>query len=74
MAFHKSNLGRFSAEVEQYADLDGYVPEAGDHWCQMSTDGATAWDDDLWQEHVEAAVRATQRAEQQIAEWRQMNP
>jgi len=71
--YHKTHLGSFSGEVEQYADLDGYVPEAGDHWSKMTWDAQTQWDADSWQEHIEAAVRATERAESGVAEWQKAN-
>ena len=71
--FHKTNLGSFAAHVDQYADIDGYVPQAGDHWSKMNWDALIDWDADKWQEYVEDAVRATERAEQAVAEWQEQN-
>ncbi len=73
MPFHKTNLGAFASYVDQYADIDGYVPVAGDHHSKMNYDAMTEWTADSWQEHVEAAVRATVQAEQAVAEWRKEN-
>jgi len=67
--YHKTNFGRYASLVAPYADLRGYVPEAGDHWLVMVWDAAIDWDADTWREHVESAVRATNRAEQAIADW-----
>ncbi len=67
--YHKTNLGRFASYVDQYADINGYVPQAGDHHSKMNYDAMTEWDADSWQEHVEAAVRATEKANQAAAEW-----
>ncbi len=67
--YHKTNFGRFANHVERYADLNGYVPEAGDHWSKMEFDAATVFDADSWQEHVEAAVEAAVRAEQDVQAW-----
>lgn len=69
--FHKNNLGECASYVDQFADIQGYVPEAGDCWSGMEWDAATEWDDDAWQEHVEGAVRATERAEEVISGWQE---
>lgn len=66
--YHQNVFGKFADHVTQYADINGYVPEAGDHWSRMTWDAQTEWDADTWQEHVEAAVRATKCAEQAVAE------
>lgn len=71
--FHLTNLGKFAGELKQYADLNGYVPEAGDDHSAMEWDAATKWEADAWREHVAAAVLATEQAEQDVAEWRTAN-
>lgn len=71
MSFHFSNFGAFANELQAYADLDGFVPEAGDDWAELRWDAAIEWDDDAWQEHVCGAVRATVRAEKSLDAWRE---
>lgn len=71
--YHRTNLGAFDGDAKKYADLRGYVPEAGDHWSKMQWDAQTEWDADSWQEHVEGAVRATEQAEKAVAEWQRQN-
>ncbi len=66
---HKSNLGGYGDDAEQYADIDGYIPQAGDKHENMNWDAMTVWDDDSWAEHVSAAVAATAAAEEAIADW-----
>jgi hypothetical protein len=71
MSFHFSNLGMFSGELQAFADLDGYIPEAGDEWFDFQWPAGTCWDKDTWQEYVCGAVRATVRAEKSLAAWRE---
>ena len=71
MSFRFSNFGQFANELQAYADLDGFVPEAGDDWAELRWDAAIDWNDDTWQEHVCGAVRATVRAEKSLAAWRE---
>lgn len=69
MAYHVSNLGAYGTEAAQYADLNGYVPEAGDDWRDLQWDAAIEWSDEAWAEHVAGAVAATERAERDLAQW-----
>jgi hypothetical protein len=65
--YHKSNLGQFASVVERYADVDGYVPDAGDDWRAMRYDGE--FTDEGWAEHVAASVMATADANAGVAQW-----
>lgn len=72
MAFHISNLGRAANTVREYADLDGYVPEAGDSWGAFRRDALEeAPGKDVWEEFVAAAVEATAKAAQALENWRE---
>ena len=71
MSFHVTMLGGFAGELQPYTDLDGYVPEAGDEWFSFRWPAGTCWDKDTWQEYVCGAVRATVRAEESLAAWRE---
>jgi len=70
MSYHKNSLGRFAVYVAAFADLDGFVPQAGDHWTAMRWPPEKRWDPDTWQDFVVGALRATTRAEQIMAESR----
>jgi hypothetical protein len=71
--FHITNFGSFSGGLSRYADLNSYIPEAGDDHDAMSWDSQTEWDDDSWNEFVDEAVAATEDAEKALAEWRKEN-
>jgi len=71
--FHVTNLGDFGGDVKPFADLRGYVPEPGDHWAAFDWDAAIEWDAEAWDEHVEAAVLATEEAERLVSGWRLAN-
>jgi len=79
--FHKSNLGRFGNGLP--ADLDGYVPEAGDDPADFSWDHDEFEDDydeagngydgyahERWSDFVAEAAELTRRAEEALDEWR----
>ena len=68
--YHITNLGNRSNVVQQYADLDGYVPEAGDDHADMTWDSATEWDDDSWADFVSSAIEATESAVESIESFR----
>ena len=69
--FHQSNLGSFDTHVAQFADLNGYVPQAADDHADMVWDAATEWTPAKWRAHIEEAYAATDEAEKAIAEWRE---
>lgn len=78
--FHYSNLGQFGTHLKQYADLDGYVPEAGDDltdfrypegWFDGSNESANP---DDWIDFVFNATAATTEALESINRWRETNP
>jgi hypothetical protein len=72
MAFHYSRFGIFGLALRNYADLHGYVPQAGDKpedfvWSHDDfdiDDGPEAWLD-----HVDDAVAATERAQVNLTLW-----
>ena len=71
MSYHVTNLGSFGNIVRSYADIDGYVPEAGDHMEDFTyPTGGDDFDTDTWAEWVADAITHTALAEQQIEEWR----
>ncbi len=78
MAFHIYDLGPVSGKLQEYADMDGMIPETGDkwqdfRWTHSNTKAFKAQDEDeqLWQEFVERAIAATSKAFQQLSdlEW-----
>lgn len=69
MPFHMNNLGSFGANLYQWADLDGYVPQEGDTPDQFSYEDGD-FDPDEWRIWVEQAVTATKRAEEALERWR----
>ena len=64
--YHISNLGKNRKYVEQYADINGYVPDEGDTPDQFTWDAmGDQWDDlpeSAWEEFVAASVAATAEA------------
>lgn len=77
MAFHKSNLGSFGADLP--CDLAGYVPEADDRAEQFDVDlvgdDQREWwyEDGGFEEWRDEAVKATAKAEAALAEWQEQN-
>lgn len=51
--FHISNLGH-NARAAQFADINGYVPEAGDNWRDMNYDFGSDCPK-IWKRKVEEA-------------------
>lgn len=51
--FHINNLGH-SARAAQFADMNGYVPEAGDNWRDMNYDFGSDCPK-IWKRKVEEA-------------------
>ena len=83
MSIHISVYGSFKHRVEFYADLDGFIPEAGDSAGQFRYHGTQPWEEDedlnpptpddaamLWNEWVNDAVDAARDANTGVAEWR----
>jgi hypothetical protein len=75
MAFHYSRFGIFGLALRNYADLHGYVPQAGDEpedfvWShadfEREDDGA---DPEAWLDHVADAIAATERAQVNLTIW-----
>lgn len=84
--FHASNFGGFATELKAYADLNGQVPEEGDEpgafsWphddftanFDRDGNGYEGYAAEKWEEHVAAAVEATERASAALEEWRTAN-
>lgn len=83
MAFHKSNLGSFGANLQ--SDMDGYVPEADDDPWQFSVDHAERthdesgelteygqwWEDEGFPEWRDEAVAATERSIAALTDWQE---
>ena len=78
MAFYIYNLGPVSGKLQEYADLDGMVPETGDKWQDFrwphghgKAFKAQDEHEQLWQEFLEGAIAATTKAFQQLndLEW-----
>ncbi len=87
MAFHHGDLGAFGEKIP--ADMDGYVPEAGDNPWQFAVDhgGQRTHDQDgelneygEWWEGVGfflwlgEAIAATTRSVEALAEWQDQEP
>lgn len=81
MSFQMLNFGPVSASLQEYADLDGLVPELGDdwhsfHWCRRTTDLFTNQEvgEQCWHDFLVKAIATTQQAAialQALQEWRQ---
>lgn len=72
MAFHYSRFGSFGLALRNYADLNGFVPEANDKpedfaWSHDDFDGDDGYD--TWLDHVADAVAATERAQISLSIW-----
>ncbi len=75
MAFYIYDLGPVSSQLQEYADMDGMIPETGDKWQNFrwphSNAKAFKEQDDseqLWQEFVSKAIAATIKACDQLQE------
>lgn len=60
MAFHKTNLGKFGENLP--CDLQGYVPEEGDHYDDFHWEEGFSWDKKSWENFVAKAVSQTNQA------------
>lgn len=78
MAFYIYNLGPVSGQLQEYADMNGMVPEKGDKWQDFRWPHSNAKafreqgkDERVWQEFVAQAIAATNKALQQLEqlEW-----
>lgn len=78
MAFYIYNLGPVSGQLQEYADMNGMIPEAGDQWQDFRWPHSNAkafkaqdQDEQLWQEFVRKACAATNKACDQLEdlEW-----
>jgi len=67
--FHKSNLGRFGADLP--CDIDGYVPTEGDKPFRFRWDYFIEWTPELWSEFLARAIEKTAQATQALAEWQE---
>lgn len=65
--FHKSNLGSFGTNLP--CDEQGFVPELGDEFEDMTFCSDWDFDDDEWEEWVDEAIAATYRACKALKEW-----
>lgn len=72
MAFHLTNLGSFSVNLQRFADRNGYVPEDDDRPTTMdgTLDYGSDFDEDAWAEFLQEAVEATTKAVAALVEWR----
>lgn len=66
MAFYIYNLGPVSGQLQEYADMDGMIPEKGDKWQDFRWPHGNAKafreqdrSEQLWQEFVGKAIVAT---------------
>lgn len=74
--YHKSNLGKFAAQVEHYADQNGYVPESDEDFANLTySDPGDCLRDDLAYRaaFLEDAQAATADANRQVEEWQRAN-
>lgn len=78
MAFYIYDLGPLSGKLQEYADMNGMIPETGDkwqdfRWPRRNTKAfkAQGHDEKLWEEFVAEAIAATTKAFQQLddLEW-----
>ncbi len=68
MAFHKSKYGKHGDSLP--SDLEGNVPEEGDHWEDLIFPADMEWTEESWDEFVSMAVAETEEAGRSIARWR----
>lgn len=72
--YHITNFGGFAQQIARYADIDGFVPEAGDAHEDMRWDSSgPGWDDDQWADYVDEAVAATEKASDAVIQQREDN-
>ncbi len=78
MAFYIYDLGPLSGKLQEYADMNGMIPETGDKWQDFrwprritKAFQAQGHDEKLWKEFVAEAIAATTKAFQQLndLEW-----
>ncbi len=67
--FHYTKLDIFCNDVKQYADSDGYVPEAQDIFQEFSYPEEKFKSLDSWTAHISSSVHATQSAQQKLYAW-----
>ena len=68
--FHYTKLDMFCNDIKDYADADGYVPEAEDVVQDFSYPDKEFKDLHAWNEYIQACVIATQTAEAKLDAWR----
>lgn len=75
MGFHVTNFGAFSNNLSRFADINGFVPVAGDVYDDdFCYEEPNDFDDpDTWGEFVQEAVEATKTVNQKVDEWREEN-
>ena len=73
MAFYIYNLGAASAQLQQYADMNGMIPEQGDKWQDFRWPHSNAKafkeqdeNETLWEEFISKAIAATIDAGEQL--------
>lgn len=69
MSFHIFDFGPVSGRLQEYADKDGFIPEAGDRWQDFNWTNAKAkafadkqTGETIWQEFLKKAIAATSKA------------
>lgn len=78
MAVHITVFGSFGDPLKPFADMDGYIPERGDHPASFSYPGGwfgdhhglSDYDTDEWEFFVGAAEKWLALVESRVAEWR----
>lgn len=69
MSFHIFDFGPVSGMLQEYADKDGFIPEAGERWQDFKWTNAQTKvfankqnGERLWQEFLKKAIAATSKA------------
>jgi len=67
--YHYTKLDLFCNDVKQYADADGYVPEAEDIFQDFSYPQEQFKDLNNWTQHIQRSIHATRSAQQKLHAW-----
>lgn len=71
MAFHISSYGRFADNLKDCADLDGFVPQSGDHPEMFRWDSQVEWSKEEWAQFVQECTERGRAARLALLEWRE---
>lgn len=67
--FHHSVLGRYGEALRPWADVDGWVPESGDHPADFHWPAGCLWSAETWEDHVKDTCLQTETVMAHLRAW-----